>query len=292
MEILNNLNSYDLKSLLIVNRRLRFVILNSKRLMRQLPLILVQTIHQSKLNFIKKCGEFLVEVIFDQDCRFLFESVCEILSFTPNIESLSFGYDYLTGYEPLWEDSLKPDIFSLENNEGKVVFNHRFKNLRRIKFACSKSDLNCFWNLFSSAENLEEIRILSNFQKYDDTELIKFLRKQKSLRTLQIKTFLEAPVFENEGFPFLLKKLVIREVTQSFIESQPNIESIKLSKIDSKTFVAVLRNLKKLREMTLPHFVFNLEEQEEILRNFKGGTICLEDVESQRSLSQFKEIES
>lgn len=227
--ILCHLDKEHLKQCLLVSNQFRDIIIKTPELMRKLPVIFFNDTWERKVKFVEEYGTYVRVIKFD-DCGFReMKEVRSILKMTPNVESLMFYNCYIIEstfevvineneqHEDLNQleqqpaivaaDAIVPDndVADNNNNNDEQANNNSEQQLQVQQSRQPSID----------AEEDEVIELPKlTFLHLDSCniaeKLVKNLRNCKTLKTLKITFYYQAPV--NFFTEFLCQQTCLEEL--------------------------------------------------------------------------------
>lgn len=233
LEIFSEIDKSELRKLFEISSEWRNLLIRNVKVMRKLPLILMDETWSEKMKFVEKYGKYIRQVEFVGTILESFEDVLKVLRLTPNIEKLSLINVKLTQKE-IDENSENEDRNG-ENIPSEKLLLHRLvefvveddENVGSVKFIASHCDL-----------KLKSLK-LSLKHEAQVPAIEQFLIESSHLKTLEIFTTLDE-VFNPsdeciERMKLQLNKLEVKasvmkynEQFIKFLKSQSHLRAIAL----------------------------------------------------------------
>ena len=240
------LETEDLKNLLMLDERVRDVVVASPISMRKLKLRLQENWMQ-KVGFIKDYGDCVKILDFDF-CNFeLPDEFRDLMKVMRNIEALKLSNMHIAA-----------ENF---NKKFKILL-MKFQKLRTLHLDNSQA-VGKLVRLYLRKVQVKHLRL--DFCHYNVThEIVELLRNQKKLTTLELSGFnniLFQSLFKHDisyTFEFELKRLILNHrVTHNdlylkFLKVLTTLESLEIQKeVESQEFFNVVFALNNLKSLTL-----------------------------------------
>lgn len=233
LEIFSEIDKSELRKLFEISSEWRNLLIRNVKVMRKLPLILMDETWSEKMKFVEKYGKYIRQIEFVGTILESFEDVLKVLRLTPNIEKLSLINVKLTQKE-IDENSENEDRNG-ENIPSEKLLLQRLvefvveddENVGSVKFIASHCDL----KLKSLKLNLKHEAQVPAIEQ--------LLIESSHLKTLEIFTTLDE-VFNPsdeciERMKLQLNKLEVKasvmkynEQFIKFLKSQSHLRAIAL----------------------------------------------------------------
>lgn len=225
LEIFSESDNSDLKTLLKLSVEWRNLLIKNAKIMRKLPLILLNETWKEKMKFVQNYGKYIRDVIFCKTSINSLEDVIEVLKLTPNIERLSLI------------DLKIPEMSQDDNDDEKCVMD--ILNLQHLIEVEVKGDTNFGAFDFLETRLKMKLKILKCELNCDSQldRFEKFLISVQNLRSLEISSQSDVNLCSSEDtlkkFQFNLDKLTIRmpiirfsDQFANFLSSQGKLNEI------------------------------------------------------------------
>jgi hypothetical protein len=233
LEIFSEIDKSDLKRFLEISKEWRNLLIRNAKVMRKLPLMMINDSWKEKIEFVENYGKFIREVNFSNAIIESFEDILNILKFTPNVEKLSlinvkFTEKTVGENEEESEEKVEeklPEKLHLKRLTEIVVEDE--ENVGALKFVASHFDIK-MTSLKCDLNDDAQLPILTQF-----------LSECHHIQSLEISSTLDAVFGPSDdsilGFPFQLEKLTVKTILMKFDEqfakflrSQRQLKSISL----------------------------------------------------------------
>lgn len=218
LEIFSEIDKSNLGKFLEISSEWRGLLIKNVKVMRKLPLILMNNTWKQKLEFAEKYGKFIREVDFVGVELDSFEDVAKVLRLTPNVEKLKLINLKMRQIENSGsEENPENEEENLEKQIEKVFM----KNLREITV---QDELNVGALKFVASQLIVQMTSLI-CDLNDDANcstLEHIMTENRELRSLEIFTNIDE-IFNPtedilEGFSCKLRKLLIKSSVLSYNE--------------------------------------------------------------------------
>lgn len=259
-QILSNFTEKDLKVFLTI-KKFRDVILKSRKLMRKLTLYLLYSGWRSKLDFIEKYGENVINIEFRHVKIVSFEDIKSVLKCTPNIEKLII-------YPNVHNEEVMENSKNLGDFSDRPIFAHLRVLEVTLSYYLARQIFQYLWN----CDQITEF-CLGHYGGEMYKLILDFICKQKNLRILDIQLsspFLNVSVSPSifQGIQFRLQKMIVNfdleynKLLEEFFTTQTEVEELHLncSKIDQKSFQHILRSMRKLKKFNCGFVIIDESE--------------------------------
>lgn len=234
LQIFSEIDKNQLHKFFEISREWRNLLIRNVKVMRKLPLILMNDTWSDKLEFVKKYGKYIRQVDFIGTRIDSYNDVLKILKLTPNVEKLSLLNIKVVEQETCAENYENEDD-TLEERLNEKVFLKKLKqviivdveNKGSLKFIAMQCDIKL---------------ICLKCDLIDDSQLLileQLLTQNDQFKRLEISTELYE-IFNPsdeivEGFRFQLDQLIVKgtvmkynEQFMKFLTSQTQLQEIGL----------------------------------------------------------------
>lgn len=226
LEIFSEIEQSDLRKFLEISSEWRDLLIKNAKVMRKLPLILMNDTWKAKLGFVENYGKFIRRVEFNGTSLGSFDDVLTVLRCTPNVEKLSLTNVKLAEMENEEEEEKS------ENSVGKLAL----KRLKEVEV----EDVENVGVLGFVEANLEIklTRLRCNLSHVTHLPIIeRLLAQNQHLKVLEIHSELEEVFNPNDDalsvFKFQLDNLLVKsnlmrhnEQFVKFLKSQSKLQEI------------------------------------------------------------------
>lgn len=230
LQIFSEIDKKNLLKFLEINSEWRSLLIKNVKVMRKLPLIMMNDTWTEKIEFIEKYGKYIREVNFISTEVDSFEDIVKVLRLTPNVEKLS-----------LIDLKIKEKIISEEmpeEEEEKIIGKAFMKNLRQITI---RDEINIGSLEFIASHLIVKMTSLK-CDLNDDAQrstLEQLLTENRQLRSLEIFTSLDEIFHPSEevvdGFQCRLERLLVKspllkynDQFMRFLKSQKYLKDVGL----------------------------------------------------------------
>lgn len=220
LQIFGETDKSDLQKFLEISHEWRDLLIKNAKVMRKLPLILMNDTWRDKLEFVKSYGKFIRNVEFIETNLESFEDVLSVLNHTPNVEKVSLIKVKIADVEVL--ESSENDDESLKESSSEITREKLF--LSNLNGIVIKDDDNV-GSLKFFVDNIEANLINIKCELNDDSQLIilsELLIENHDLKTLEITSKVESTFSPSDGvlelFKFKLQKLTIKASLMKYDE--------------------------------------------------------------------------
>lgn len=174
LKIFSEFDSSELRKLLTLSQEWRELLIKNVEVMRKLPVILKSDSWREKLEFLKSNGHFVRKIRFDETIIENYDDIIEILSITPNVESIEFRNLQVREVET--------------ENPLKIICMSRLRHLT----ISDDSDSISVWKFVSMhlQTNLRSVTCFLNDHP-QSSHLISILRSNPHLKSLDVSTRLD-----------------------------------------------------------------------------------------------------
>lgn len=272
--IFQNLSENELKILLEIES-FRRVILRSTKLMRKLTLQLFGLDWKFKVDFVRQYGENIMNVNFCQAGIRSFSEVKSVLSYTRNMEKLTF-YPYIMSFD--CDDSNTVEnimstskLLEFKNEETFCEFEDDKPTFHRLNFlevtAFESIIFEEFFQFIWDCDRLLDFHLTFLHGRLPKI-VIDFIFKQENLKTLSIShynSFFSIPISRAtiKNAKFRIKKLIMNfsiefsEILEEFCKTQTEVEFLEIFsfEIDGKALQQLLKSFRKLK--TFNCYIYN-----------------------------------
>ncbi|CRL02012.1 CLUMA_CG015305, isoform A [Clunio marinus] len=214
LEIFSETESNDLKKFLEISNEWRNLLIQNVRVMRKLPLMMMNETWKEKLNFVESYGKYIRVIEFVETNFASLDDVAKILQCTPNVEKLSFirvtNAESQENSDQRENDEEEEEI--IKNQEivsEKIVL----KRLRKIEVIDDQSANTLNFIATQLECGISSLKCTVN----DDNELKileKILQKSHRLKVLELTSQVDngftPPIELSSEFDFQLEKLSIK----------------------------------------------------------------------------------
>lgn len=212
LEIFSQIDKGDLQKLFEISNEWRNLLIRNVKVMRKLPLILMNDTWMEKNRFVINYGKYIRKIEFVGANLESFEDVLKILRLTPNVEKLSMINVKVADKENIKSDeddrndeNISPEKLILKRLEEVVVEDD--ENVGSMKFIVSR----CAINLRSLKISLKHETQLPIIEQ--------LLTENHHLKILEISTNLDAVFNINtEGLKLQLRKLEVKATVMKYNE--------------------------------------------------------------------------
>lgn len=220
LQIFGETDKSDLQKFLEISHEWRDLLIRNAKVMRKLPLILMNDTWRDKLEFVKSYGKFIRNVEFIETNLESFEDVLSVLNHTPNVEKVSLIKVKIADVEVV--ESSENDDESLKKSSSEITREKLF--LSNLNGIVIKDDDNV-GSLKFFVDNIEANLINIKYELNDDSQLIilsELLIENHDLKTLEITSKVESTFSPSDGvlelFKFKLQKLTIKASLMKYDE--------------------------------------------------------------------------
>lgn len=220
LQIFSETDKSDLQKFLEISHEWRDLLIRNAKVMRKLPLILMNDTWRDKLEFVKSYGKFVRNVEFIETNLESFEDVLSVLNHTPNVEKVSLIKVKIADVEAV--ESSENDDESLKKSSSEITREKLF--LSNLNGIVIKDDDNV-GSLKFFVDNIEANLINIKYELNDDSQLIilsELLIENHDLKTLEITSKVESTFSPSDGvlelFKFKLQKLTIKASLMKYDE--------------------------------------------------------------------------
>lgn len=177
LKIFSEFDNVELRKLLGLSLEWRNLLIRNVEVMRKLPVILNKESWREKLEFLRKNGNFVRKIRFDETVMDNFEELIEIFSMTPNLESAEFK-----------NVRVKDEQMENPENPLKMIYMEKLRHLTIIDDSETFSTLKFLSNHFQT--NLRSLMFELSDQS-QSSYLISILQSNKNLKSLEISSRLD-----------------------------------------------------------------------------------------------------
>lgn len=230
LQIFSEIERNDLRNLLEISKEWRNLLLRNVKVMRKLPLVLMNDTWSEKIEFVENYGKYIRKVEFMETNLESFEDVLKVLRLTPNIEKLSLINVKLADKEidegdDQNDETISPEKLILKRLEEVILKDD--ENVGSMKFVALKCDAK-LRSLKCDLIHQEQLPFIEQL-----------LTENHHLKALEIATSLDE-VFNPkdeviEGFQLRLSELKIKatvmkysEQFYKFLKSQSSLKELGL----------------------------------------------------------------
>lgn len=231
LEIFSEIDKKDLRKFLEINSEWRNLMIKNVKVMRKLPLILINDTWTGKLDFVEKYGKFIRQVEFVDAVIDSFEDVKKVLRLTPNVEKVSLINLKIKE---------KPEEGDENSNENGEKLNEKVF-MRNLKTVVVQDKANIGALEFIASQLVLQMTSLK-CDLYDDSNrstLEQIMTDNRELRSLEVFTTIDEIFNPTEdvlnGFTCRLEKLLVKSTMLMFndhfvrfLKSQQHLKQIGL----------------------------------------------------------------
>lgn len=237
LEIFSETDKSDLQKFLEISYEWRDLLIRNVKVMRKLPLILMNDTWSDKMEFVQKKGKFIREVKFVGANLESFDDVLKVLRLTPNVERISLENVKINEKEDLEEpqneenEGVNEDANVDERTPEKLIL----KKLKSVT-VIDKSNVGSLKFITTYLGNFKSL-ICDLNDATQKTDLEFFLKKNHQIKSLEISSNL-CEIFNPsddalEEINCQLEKLIVKshvmaynEQFMKFLKSQQNLRAI------------------------------------------------------------------
>lgn len=233
LEIFSEIDKSELRKLFEISNEWRNLLIKNVKVMRKLPLILMNETWKEKISFVENYGEYIRKVEFIETSLESFEDVLKVLRLTPNVEKLSLINVRLADKENI--ESEDGEDRNDENSASDKII------LKRLKECVIEDDGNVgSLNFITSRCDIKPSSLKCDLKYEEQMPIIgTFLTQNNQLKTLEIFTSIDA-VFNPsdeviEGSKLQLNKLEVKATVMQyneqfvkFLTSQSHLKELAL----------------------------------------------------------------
>jgi hypothetical protein len=228
LEIFSEIEKCEIKKLLEISSVWRNLLIKNVKVMRKLPLILMNDTWREKLEFVENYGRFIREVDFVGAEIESFDEIYKLLELTPNVEKLSLIKVKFAQKETTLETAEQDDQQNeQENQESDEIIEETFiekLSLKKLKEIVIEDEENIGLLKFI-ASHFDVTLSTLRCDLIVDAQLPileKFLKESRHLKTFELTTDLDAifnPTDEVIGeFQFKLERFLVKATMMKYNE--------------------------------------------------------------------------